>query len=189
LQGKENFLRIVHEPDDLAEYGRVVPCPELLQIADREWQCRHFAPSPIVPFKGEMEGEPKTQEAENEFYGNLHKLYPKLSQRSRQLVELGWHIFDRELMNYLADQGCNMNESRVIDHNFICSSKRAAEQLVHGLEVLGHSVVDSYRDEDGSWQLQTRVNTSLSAMTRKTKDVLELAMRYQVDYDGWGTCI
>lgn len=189
LQGEESFYSVCRNPDELASFDSVRACEALLALGDKEWRRRHGASSPIRIDHSPLRGEPHSQEQyEKLVFDDLELTFPRLFRSCKPMMELQWHPRDRQLLRLITDQGGKVDQIHAVDHVFVCPNLRLADHVARELETFGHTakVVQTGLKK---CEVHSKENTTLLALTRRTRNLIRLAERYKASYDGWGTSV
>ena len=95
---------------------------------------------------------------------------------------------DADVIRSLTENGDNPRISRPIDILFVGSPDRI-ERLEKQIATLGWRHVQLYASDDGNeaLEVQSDQTTTPTAIRQLTETALEIAARFGVEYDGWGT--
>ncbi len=104
-----------------------------------------------------------------------------------------WLIHSENLINELLEDGTNDEVYHTIEHHFASSDFDLLEKAAIAAFKLGFEVEEPEEAEleNGStifaFDITTEKMLDVDLIKAETKAMFELAKKYQVDYDGWGT--
>lgn len=100
---------------------------------------------------------------------------------------------NREIVNALIEDGSDPEAEYTIEHHFSCNNFDRLEKAAVDAFKLGFEVNDAEEMEleDGSlifcFDAITQHALEISLLDKATEELLHLAVKHKVDYDGWGT--
>ena len=104
-----------------------------------------------------------------------------------------WFDHTDELVNELLEDGSNDEAMHTIEHHFACSNFETLESAAIGAFKLGHEVEEPEEAvlENGArvfaFDIVTEQYLDEEDIKVETKAMFDLAAKFNVDYDGWGT--
>lgn len=101
--------------------------------------------------------------------------------------------FNREVVAALIEDGANEEAFFTIEHHFACEQFEPLEKAAVAFFKFGLDVMDAeeFETEDGevvfSFDVITEQQLNAEKLDVETDKMIELAQRFDVEYDGWGT--
>jgi len=92
-------------------------------------------------------------------------------------------------MRLLIGEGCDLNETRKIEHCFVAQNKSSVGLILNVLPKIGHQLLHISQSDNGSFWISSLEMVSPAEVTKKTEKLIQLAKLYNAQYDGWGTTV
>ena len=99
---------------------------------------------------------------------------------------------DRLTLKALADAGSNLCVPHEIEHHFVSSSKASLEAILNKGRLFGYKVEKIQVIGNGEYfsiDLKKFIVPDANNIFKDSEEMLRLAEKYQVEYDGWGTSV